>query len=213
MITPETDCSHVVEIEHEPRHHLIVANESVRAFAVEIPAGDRTLCHHHPHDYYVYVTGPAEITSTRREEEPKRLSYNGGEVEASAAGMVHVVENLGETAFRNVVVELVADRLLGSSRLQVVSGKAGFCRAHGDDRATISFIDMHPASEIEIVGPAILASPWGASITLTADGTTRTLSEFRDLAWIAPGARARVSNGGTTAARALVFQVGVVQEC
>lgn len=210
MNTPEAGCSHVVEIEHEPRHHLMVANEWVRAFAVDIPAGDRTLCHHHPHDYYVYVTGPAEITSTRREEEAKRLSYNGGEVEASSAGMVHVVENLGETAFRNVVVEVVADRLPGGSRLRATAGEAVFSRAYSDERVTISVIGVQSVTEIEVLGPAIVASPWGASLTLTTEGMSRRLSEFRDLAWIAPRAHALVSAMELNVTRALIFQIGVV---
>ncbi len=100
-------CAHVVPIEQEPRHHLVIENEFVRAFAVEIAPHDRTLCHHHPHDYLLYVAGDAEIISAARDEEPKQLSYRDGECELLEAGLVHVVENLGDTAFRNVVVELL----------------------------------------------------------------------------------------------------------
>ena len=53
------DCSQPVEIEDEPHHHLIIANEYVRALAVEIPPHVRTLCHHHPHDYLLYVASGA----------------------------------------------------------------------------------------------------------------------------------------------------------
>ena len=68
---------------------------------------DRTLCHHHANDYLLYVVGDAEIISAARDEEPKTLSYRDGECELLTAGMVHVVENLSDTAFRNVVVELL----------------------------------------------------------------------------------------------------------
>ncbi len=100
-------CAHVVPIEQEPRHHLVIENELVRAFAVEIAPHDRTLCHHHPHDYLLYVAGDGEIISAARDEEPKQFSYRDGECELSPAGLVHVVENLGDTAFRNVVVEFL----------------------------------------------------------------------------------------------------------
>jgi hypothetical protein len=100
-------CAHVVPIEQEPRHRLVIENEFVRAFAVEIAPQDRTLCHHHPHDYLLYVAGDADIISAARDEEPKKLSYRDGECELLEAGLVHVVENVGETAFRNVVVELL----------------------------------------------------------------------------------------------------------
>ena len=100
-------CDQVVPIEQEPRHHLVIENEFVRAFAVEIAPHDRTLCHHHPHDYLLYVAGDAEIVSAARDEEPKRLSYRDGECELLAAGLVHVVENSRDTPFRNIVVELL----------------------------------------------------------------------------------------------------------
>src|SRR5262249_599886 len=105
-------CEHVVPIDEEPRHHLVLANEYVRAFVVEIAPHDRTLCHHHPHDYLLYVAGDAEIVSAAPGEEPKRLSYSDGECELSFAGLTHVVENLSDTPFTNVVVELLPDARL-----------------------------------------------------------------------------------------------------
>ncbi|MFZ0314317.1 MAG: cupin domain-containing protein, partial [Candidatus Korobacteraceae bacterium] len=101
------DCKHVVEIEQEPRHHLVFSNEFVRGFAVEIAPHDRSLCHHHPHDYLLYVASGAEIVSAARDEEPKKLSYRDGECELLEAGLVHVVDNRSDTPFRNVVVELL----------------------------------------------------------------------------------------------------------
>src|SRR5271170_2380410 len=101
------DCKHAVEIEQEPRHHLVFANEFVRGFAVEIAPHDRSLCHHHPNDYLLYVASGAEIVSAARDEEPKQLSYRDGECELLEAGLVHIVENLGDKPFRNVVVELL----------------------------------------------------------------------------------------------------------
>src|ERR1700734_2483992 len=101
------DCSEPVEIEDEPHHHLIIANEFVRALAVEVPPHVRTLCHHHPHDYLLYVARGAAIISAAREEEPKKLNYVEGECELSEAGLVHIVENLSDHSFRNVVVEFL----------------------------------------------------------------------------------------------------------
>ena len=75
----------------------MIENEFVRAFAVEIAPYDHTLCHHHPHDYLLYVVGDGEIVSAARDEEPKKLSYSDGECELLEAGMVHVVENLSDT--------------------------------------------------------------------------------------------------------------------
>ena len=165
-------CAHVVPIEQEPRHHLVIENEFVRAFAVEIAPHDRTLCHHHPHDYLLYVAGDAEIISAARDEEPKKLSYRDGECELLEAGLVHVVENLGDTAFRNVVVELLpgTDGLRRGDAPKVIKGEddgiqlfeeTKVTALFDDDRAAIFSIEIEPGAEVEIFGPALLATPYG----------------------------------------------------
>ena len=132
-------CEHVVEIEQEPRHHLVIENEFVRAFIVEIAPHDYTLCHHHPHDYLLYVAGDADIVSTARDEEPKKLSYRGGECELLQAGMVHVVENLRPTTFRNLLTELLpaVAALSRGAEPVTISGEASITRRFEDERAAI----------------------------------------------------------------------------
>ncbi len=159
----------MVPIEQEPRHHLVIENEFVRAFAVEIAPHDRTLCHHHPHDYLLYVAGDAEIISAARDEEPKKLSYRDGECELLEAGMVHVVENLGETTFRNIVVEflpqepaiLSAERSRGrgaprSKPYGIARRKDVRIRQRFDDvrMAAVFQVSMESGAEVEICGPA-----------------------------------------------------------
>src|SRR5271165_3348503 len=126
MTNENYDCSRPVEIEDEPRHHLVIANEYVRAFAVEIAPHERTLCHRHPNDYILYVASGAEIISAAREEEPRHLNYKDGECELSSAGLTHVVENLGGTPFRNVVVELLPSphKLRRGKPPQYINGNA-----------------------------------------------------------------------------------------
>ena len=69
MSAPEQlySCEHVVALEQEPRHHLIVDSEFVRGFAVEIAPHDRTLCHQHHYDYVLYIVGDAEVLSAPRD--------------------------------------------------------------------------------------------------------------------------------------------------
>ena len=205
------ECGHVVPIEQEPRHHLVIENEFVRAFAVEIAPHDRTLCHHHPHDYLLYVAGNGEIVSAARDEEPKKLSYRDGDCELSPAGLVHVVENLRDTPFRNVVVELlpaapIARRAESPTR---IAGAAEIIERLSDWRASIFMIEMNAKAAVEVCGPAVVASPYGHPIQL---GEFRkiiaTIIEFRDLAWIWPGHKVLLRNIGRETAQAIVFQIG-----
>ena len=154
----------VVEIEDEPCHHLVIANQYIRAFAVEVPAHAQTLCHHHPNDYLLYVAEGAEIISAARGEEPKRLNYVDGESELSKAGLVHVVENLCDHAFRNVVVEVLpaAFQLRRGTEPLVIRGEAKVERVLSEEPGAIFAVEMQPGAEIEIAGPAVLAAPSGA---------------------------------------------------
>ena len=204
-------CEHVVPIDQEPRHHLVIANEFVRAFAVEIAPGDRTLCHHHPNDYLLYVATDAEIVSAARGEEPKRLSYRNGECELSSAGLTHVVENLGDTPFRNVVVELLpaATTLRRGVQPCITGGVAQVERILEESSGAIVRVAMQPSSEVEIAGPAVLASPYEGRLQIKElDAFDIPLDDFRKLMWVCAPRKVWIRNSGPALGRMCAFQLG-----
>jgi len=211
MSQPEFDCSHSIEIDDEPRHHLVIANEFVRAFAVEIAPGDRTLCHHHPNDYFLYVASGTEIISAARDEEPKRLNYQDGECELSTAGLTHVVENLGDKPFRNVVVELLprAQTLQRGARPTAIKGEPEIEPVLEKPPGVVLRIGIQPGGELEIPGPAVLASPYDEGLMLKElDAYDIPLDGFRKLMWVCAPRTVAVKNVGSKAARLLLFQIG-----
>ena len=208
------DCSRPVDIADEPHHHLIIANDYVRVFAVDVPPRTRTLCHLHPHDYLLYVAAGAEIVSAARDEEPKRLKYVAGECELSKAGMVHVVENLGDTAFRNVVVELQppATELRRGFEPILLSGEAAIERVLNTDRGEIVAIDLSPRGEMEISGPTVLAAPYGPVMLRELDEYNIPLDDFRKLTWVCAPRRAGIRNAGEGPAAVIAVRVGRVMQ-
>ena len=204
-------CEHVVPIEQEPRHHLVIENEFVRAFAVEIAPHDRTLCHHHPHDYLLYVVGDGDIVSAARHEEPKKLSYCDGECELSPAGLVHVVENLRDTPFRNVVVELLPG--VGSLRRgddpKLIAGEANITEYFADARAAIFLLEMKGGSEVLISGPSVVAgTPHGTALDHHVPSCLTSFNDFSHLAWFPSGCQGTLRGFENPTESALVFQVG-----
>lgn len=208
-------CEQAVPIDEEPRHHLIIANEFVRAFAVEIAPHERTLCHHHPHDYLLYSASDAEIVSAARGEEPKRLSYGEGECELAPAGLTHVVENLGDRRFRNVVVELLPRRDLlrrGASPL-CAGGGVQVEQILDEDRAAIFTVQIGPGAEVEISGPAIVATPYANNLNSAYVGEIDVKqNEVCDLAWVPCEQRAILWGCRQETERAIVFQIGYSNE-
>lgn len=203
----------VVEIEDEPCHHLVIANQYIRAFAVEVPAHAQTLCHHHPNDYLLYVAEGAEIISAARGEEPKRLNYVDGESELSKAGLVHVVENLCDHAFRNVVVEVLpaAFQLRRGTEPLVIRGEAKVERVLSEEPGAIFAVEMQPGAEIEIAGPAVLAAPSGAVMVKELDEFDIPLDDFRKLMWVCKPRKVGVRNGHSEATKVVVVEVGTAK--
>jgi hypothetical protein len=214
-------CSQVLDIAEEPRHHLVLANEFVRAFAVEIPPHDRTLCHRHPQDYLLYSASDAEIISAVRDEEPKRLSYRDGECELLSAGLVHVVDNIGDNPVRNVVVELLprASELRRGRKPRNVDTVG--IRYDGisstsifeDERAAIFLVKIKPGGEAGISGPAIVATPYGNKLTPDAISDVEVKNHPScDLAWILPSGTWVLWGRWKQTERVIVFQIGRTDE-
>jgi quercetin dioxygenase-like cupin family protein len=209
------DCKHVVEIEQEPRHHLVFSNEFVRGFAVEIAPHDRSLCHHHPNDYLLYVARGAEIVSAARHEEPKKLSYRDGECELLEAGLVHVVQNLSETPFRNVVVELLprVGELRRGTGPNIIRDEATVTPVFDDERAAIFSIKINPGAEVEVSGPAVVATPYGNRLNPDAIGDIEIKpNDICGLAWVPPGRSAALWGCWEGAETAIVFLIGRTDE-
>lgn len=207
---PAYDCTRVVDIAEEPYHHLVIENQYVRAFAVEVPPRTRTLCHHHPQEYLIYVASGAEIVSAARGEEPKRLSYADGECELSRAGLVHVVDNLSDHAFRNVVVELLpgAMKLRRNSAPAPLAGDGKIDQLVNKEQGEILAIDLAPGAEVEIAGPAVLSAPYHTVMMREVDAYDIPLDGFRKLIWVCAPRQVGIRNPGHEVARMIVFQPG-----
>jgi len=200
-------CEQVVEIQQEPRHHLVFENEFVRAFAVAIGPRVRTLCHHHPNDYLLYVAGGAEIVSAARNEEPKQLNYRDGECELLSAGLVHVVDNLGDTVFRNVVVELLpaAGTLHRGAPPVTIKGDVAITQPLEDERAAVFKIEMERGAEVQVSAPAV-----GVTLFPDLPNSTATVTsyQFIDLSWLWPPGASRFSNTMPGPIQVIFFQIG-----
>jgi hypothetical protein len=208
-------CDHVVPIEEEPRHHLVVANEFVRAFAVEIAPHDCTLCHHHAHDYLMYVAGDAQIVSAPRDGEPKTHTYHDGDCEASPAGLAHIVENLTDTSFRNLLVEFLpglGELQRGADpRITIPNGVVETIFEEG--RISVWSLELDPGAQAEADGPAIVATPYGERLVPKDPGDiTVKADNVHNMGWIASDRCGLVRNQLERPLRAIVFQLGRTEE-
>src|ERR1700740_1682119 len=80
-----------VEITAEPHHHLVLANDQVRVFNVEVPVGSATLMHWHHHDYIYVTLGAVEFSNEVEGKPPVILKLQDGETRFSPGPFAHLV--------------------------------------------------------------------------------------------------------------------------
>jgi hypothetical protein len=111
----------VVPITSEPDHHLVISNDYVRVFRVEVPAKAETLYHQHDYDYLYVALGDADVTSTRLNEKPVSVLLKDGEVEFSKGPFAHKAMNNSDLPFRNVTIEIFGG--IGTPICGIAGGK------------------------------------------------------------------------------------------
>jgi hypothetical protein len=103
--TPHT--SGGIPMREEGHHHLLLANQYVNVFFVEIPAHETTLLHHHDLPYVSVPPGGAEAPSPPTGSAAVPFFPTFAHVAYAAGNFSHAVENSGDVTLRNVAVELV----------------------------------------------------------------------------------------------------------
>lgn len=100
-----------VPVEKEPRHHVVLSNDSIIVMHVTIPAGESTLYHAHSHDRAaVHLTANSLTFQLPGKPESAPDNSRVGEVSASEqreGGYTHRVHNLGPGTFEVVDVEFL----------------------------------------------------------------------------------------------------------
>ena len=100
-----------VPVEREPRHHVVLQNESVLVLHVTIAPGETTLYHIHSHDRAVVYLSNSTITQQKLgEPEGPHETTKSGEVSALALAtpLTHRVKNVSATPFDVIDVEFLA---------------------------------------------------------------------------------------------------------
>jgi hypothetical protein len=204
-------CENVIAVADEPHHHLVVENKVVRAYAVEIGPHLTTLCHLHALPYLLYVAGEAEIVSVPRNREAERQHYSADHCEFAPPGLEHVVENLADKPFRNLIFEMLPatgklHRLgLGFTNVAGVH----IAKLYSGEAICAELITLSSGSQAEIAGPAVIASPYEEACELISGGQgKRRVEHFRDLQYLPEGTSALLRCDMEGPARVLAVTLG-----
>jgi len=86
---------------------IVFENEHVRVWEVELEPGEVQDWHLHHHPYLVIpIAGADNVMEFLDGGEPRALRETAGRVVFRPAGRVHKLTNVGETTYRNRLIEL-----------------------------------------------------------------------------------------------------------
>jgi hypothetical protein len=113
LLTAQT--AQEVEITAEPHHQLVLANDQVRVFNVDVPPHSETLMHWHRHDYIYVTLGLSEVVNAVQGKDPVTARLQDGQTGFLPGAFAHVARNLSGQPFRTVITELLQDDKLRHS--------------------------------------------------------------------------------------------------
>ncbi len=112
-----------VPIEQEPAHRLQLQNEGIRVFEVWLAPGEDSLWHVHRHDGISVRLADATVEDEPQDGPAETFHLRRGAVAygATPTARSHRVRNVGDTAFHNIYIELLADHDVGKDRPAVAA--------------------------------------------------------------------------------------------
>jgi len=208
-----------VEITAEPVHHLVLQNDYVRVFQVEVPVNSATLMHRHRHDYIAVALGPAEISNEVEGKEPVKVTLKDGEVRATDGGFAHIARNLASTSFRNVTIELMQDEKAHQSPPPKWDEERGMHVLHGGTEDILLVKDGVRVVEVDLQiagsmpkhhhpGPQLVVAL--TDLVLRSDAVGRAPSNLElktgDVKWLDTGLTQTETNVGQNEAKMVILE-------
>jgi quercetin dioxygenase-like cupin family protein len=191
-----------VPVEQEPAHHLVLQNDRVRVFHVQLPAGAVSLWHVHTHDGISVRIGDATIQDESLGGPAKTFELRRGAVNfgATPVAYTHRVNNIGTTPFDNVYIELLGGPGAGSSN--VARPAAQRPAEFENERVRVLRRVLAPGEATEMhthPADAVAAVVMPGTLQVTqADGTIRTLEpQPGAVLWVAAGTTHALRNTGS----------------
>lgn len=96
-----------VPAEEEPHHRLVLKNEVVKVYAVDVASHDALGMHRHDHDDIAVVLGDATTVNTAPGQADLLRISKPGEVRFASGPRTHSLRNIGPAPYRLITIELL----------------------------------------------------------------------------------------------------------
>jgi quercetin dioxygenase-like cupin family protein len=199
-----------VEITAEPSHHLVIDNEYVRVFEVEVAPHASTLMHGHRHDYIFITLGNSHIENQIQGNPPAEVELDDGETRFVTGNFAHIARNLSDKPFRNVTIELLQNRP-SQAPWPTETGQQKFAGGLLNilfikDGARVSETYLEPGAMIPSHhhdGPHLVVAVTDLNLRSNVEGggSTPVIMKAGEAKWVPGNVTHTVTNAGTRPAR------------
>ena len=163
----------VVPLKLEPHHHLVLHNDFVNVYSVEVEPKDSVLLHKHEYDAIGIMLGHAETTVRVPGKPDSHQKVVSGQLRLQQAGYIHSTAIDGDTAYRNVTIELLLPQQERRNICaSVISAQPLNCPAAVSDDAAISEQPQFETNQTKI---SLVRLKPQQSVTLGASAQNRLI--------------------------------------
>lgn len=164
---------------HEPHHHPVYEDATLRVLRVRVPAHDSTLLHEHDRDYFWIGLGASDVVNARLGEPDAAIHVADLSMHYTRGGFAHVARNSGAEPFDNITVELLGkqadvknlcDAVVTDAPLTCASAGAstqagaGSAASDAGTRSTQAGVAVRPSFETNRLRVSLVTLSSGASL-------------------------------------------------
>jgi quercetin dioxygenase-like cupin family protein len=208
-----------VEITNEAQHHLVLENEYVRVFKVEVAPHEATLMHRHHHDYVFVTLGASEIANEVEGKPAVQLKLQDGDTGFVPGEFAHVARNLAATPFRNLTIELLQDEKARKTPSPKWDEERGLHIFNGGTQDILFVKDGVRVSEVQLQpggmipshhhnGPHLLVAVTDLDVRSDVEGMGPMPGHFKsgDAKWLPGGYTHALTNVGKQTAKFVTLE-------
>lgn len=179
MITTDN----AIDVSCEPRHDLRFENDLVRAYWVALPPGASTQVHHHGHPYAGVCIGDSLIRNEIAGKGTYEMRMREGDVIYTPGDMTHRIENIGDTAFENLTMEVLSGTSHKTSSLRRLERERRQLQMVVDERALrVANLELAAGEQCDLIGDHLVIWLRG-EVTVSTFSDVKKLHQAGDFVW------------------------------
>jgi quercetin dioxygenase-like cupin family protein len=208
--------SSVIPLSSEPHHHLVLHNQYVNVYHVEVAPHDAVLLHRHDFAAISIMLDDAQVTVHAPGKPDAHQNLSAAQVRLQPLGYAHSTAIEGDKTYRNVTVELLLPQE-GERNLRavVIPGQPLHCPATHEkqhesrwieqpqfetDRTNVSLVRVQPHQEMTLSsssGNLLVIAIDEAEVESTAEKSRAKIVRAGDFVWLAKGRAGRIVKNAT----------------